>query len=646
VSTLSCPQCGTPHTPINPGIALIACDACGATLYREGDLLRAGVQARLAEPRSALRVGSTGTVGDRRLTLLGRAGFSWGDGRWDEWAAVDEASGEAGWLVEDARRYTFERPILPPEGAGQLSSVGQQIRAEGATFEVRELGTAVCEGAEGQLPRPVRPTETYRYIDLDELGGSRRLLLEIDPDGTVEAFVGQAYTPSQVDFGAVIDSTEGAGRAPEASTVTCPQCGAPAEVPVQGDPVHTLACGYCDAVFEPSGEVGALLGRRGETPPYVLEVGDRGALRGVTWEVVGRLHHVEPDGWASSEFLLWNPDAGYVWLEESYGHVVAFTPAVQTPSLSEIEYLSPGGVCRIDGHRFRMVERGSSRLEHVDGALPWAAKIGERFGYVDLIDPPRVASVELGTHEAEFFTGEWLDGQEVLSAFGRADRHQPPRSRHPAQPNPYRGWLAAAGVAVAMAILNCGLGGVLHDNGDLVLEQTLSISGDVGTAAVLGADSPNYAADDVLTRPFPLDPADGVASVIELQASSLDNAWAWVGVELLPVSDAFDPDDIVPAGVMSGEISYYHGVEGGESWSEGSRSRSITFRTPEAGQYQLRLGGESLKPTRVNVRVYNGFVSGSWNIAVAFLGFFVGGMIGFAYMGFEGSRIDTDDEDD
>lgn len=53
-----------------------------------------------------------------------------------------------------------------------------------------------------------------------------------------------------------------------------------------------------------------------------------------------------------------------------------------------------------------------------------------------------------------------------------------------------------------------------------------------------------------------------------------------------------------------------------------------------------------MRPTPVVVEVYTGVVSGSWNGAVALLGFGIAGLIGLAYLSFEGSRIDTDDEDD
>jgi hypothetical protein len=40
------------------------------------------------------------------------------------------------------------------------------------------------------------------------------------------------------------------------------------------------------------------------------------------------------------------------------------------------------------------------------------------------------------------------------------------------------------------------------------------------------------------------------------------------------------------------ELGYYHGVDGGESWSEGSRSAEIVFRELPPGNYVLAVDGE------------------------------------------------------
>lgn len=639
---LSCPSCGTPHDPRNPGIVLIACDACGTTLYREGDLLRAGVVARLAEPRSALRVGATGTVGDRRLRLVGRVGFSWGGGRWDEWYAEDARTGEPFWLVEDARRYSLERVTEAPAGVDRLRRVGDTLVHQGVVWQLVERGNATCEGAEGQLPRPVQPREAITYYDLTSPSGDRRLLIEVDDDGAIEAFLGDEFAPTQVDFGPVPEPDPSTVAATaDGATCRCPGCGAPAAIPARGEPIRTLSCAFCDHVFAPDGEVGTFLGKRPSAPEFTLAIGDRGTLREVSWEVVGRLEYRDAEGWITHEYLLWAEGAGYLWMEASDGNYVALRPSAQVPPLSQLRTATPASTLRVGDAWFRVVEAGRITLTYVDGALPWEARIGETHSYVDLIKPPQVASVEWSETEAECFVGEWLPPAETMAAFG-ASAHAPVPGFHPAQPNPWRPWLSTFGLLLAFAVFNCGIAGVLSGDGTEVYSAVLS-----PRPAPAGTDAA-FEVEDWESEPFRLDPANGAVTGIVL-SSPVNNAWAWVAVEIVRAQDADDEDDdAFPVGIIADEVSYYEGYEDGESWSEGARSTGRYVRTPPADDYILRVEAEGDSASPVRVTITQGAVMTwlLWLQAVVLMG--LGGVGLLSYLVFEGRRIpmDSDDDDD
>lgn len=641
MAALACPSCGAPHHPENPGILVIACGACGSTLYREGDLLRAGEVARLEEPRSRLRVGATGQVGHHRVRLIGRVGFRHDDGRWDEWYATDLDTHDPLWVVEDERRYTVERQVPAPPGAALLHEVGALLEVQGVTYDVREVGQATCEGAEGQLPRPVHPGEGFRYVDLAEVHGRRRLLLEVGDQGGVDAFLGEPVDAGTVRFdGEAAGPVDGRERPREGRTCRCPGCGAPAEIPVQGEPVRTLACAHCDQVFAPEGEVGRFLGRRvaGRDPGFTLEVGDRGALDGVRWEVVGRLHYQDEEAWPTWEFLLWSPAGGYLWLEESGGHFCTLRPARSSPSVRELRALAPRRTARFDGTSFTCAEVGVVRLEHVDGALPWEARIGDRNRYVDLFHGRQVASVELSDDEAECFVGTWRPADQVLGAFGRRGRARR-QQRHPAQPNPFQGWLGVVAVSVVAALANLVLALVVGASGQEVFAASLPDG-----VGVTGQDDVAVALDEWISPPFTLDPAGGVVSGLHIQ-SPVDNSWAWVGVELVDAAEA-DEDEAVPVGMLSSEVEYYHGVEDGEGWSEGSRVANTWFRTPEAGAYVLRVSSEGGSRAPVTVRITQGARLTRFLWLNAGLAGVVVMVLAGGFLMFEHARVESDDEDD
>jgi hypothetical protein len=68
---------------------------------------------------------------------------------------------------------------------------------------------------------------------------------------------------------------------------------------------------------------------------------------------------------------------------------------------------------------------------------------------------------------------------------------------------------------------------------------------------------------------------------MQIQAP-LNNSWLACDVALLDAKD-----NVVEE--VDAEISYYHGVEGGESWSEGERRTTTYFKAPTAGSYRLIL---------------------------------------------------------
>jgi hypothetical protein len=83
---------------------------------------------------------------------------------------------------------------------------------------------------------------------------------------------------------------------------------------------------------------------------------------------------------------------------------------------------------------------------------------------------------------------------------------------------------------------------------------------------------------------------------IHLQAS-LDNHWAYFDVALIDADTdrAFD---------IGQELSFYHGVDDGEYWSEGTSFESIYVPQVPSGRYYLRLEPETdVTPLPLNVVV-------------------------------------------
>ncbi|MFT5683761.1 MAG: ribosomal protein S27E [Myxococcota bacterium] len=576
---LTCPSCGAEHTLHNPGITVLVCDNCDTTLYREEGILRAGEKSIVGEPSSNLAIGSTGQVGDRQVTLLGRIQFQGATSTWDEWFGTDEKGREV-WLTEDEKNYTLERALPQPlPGSSPDMSIGAELSLAGRRYQVDERGEARCLGGEGQLPRPIRPGEQYRFIDATEINGSTQLTVEFSPDSPAGvAFVGRDIPADQVVY-APQPGAEFSTPIEQAATLRCANCGGSIPLPAQDKPALTVGCPFCDSVLHLEGDQAKVAAKNAKKTLFPFEIGDRAALQGQTWEVIGRLMY-RIGRWQTREYLLWSDKGGYRWLEESDRHYTLMKPTSVGPSLAEVQSLYKKRKIDIGGTTFQFFEDGRATLAYVDGALPWQANVGESNQYYDFIAPPRAYSMEVtGNSELERFVGDYIPPLEVFKAFGKEDLYLRPAEAGAAQPNPVgnaRKLTALLGGIFCLVNLNLAM--LTMGSGDLLVDISASDF-----------------SSEIETEPFTIEED---TEVIGLHiTTNTDNSWVYVTTELV------DVDSEVSVGAVGSEVSYYHGVEGGESWTEGSRSNSRYLKAPPPGQYQLiaELEGDRTVPVSIQV---------------------------------------------
>jgi len=616
---LECPNCGAVHEPSNPGIVVIVCDRCDSTLYLEDAVLRQGRESVVGEPRGNIAVGASGRVGKAGVEVIGRVRLSHSRGGWDEWY-VRTADGQERWLIEDEKSYALEAALAAvPEGAHPAMELGDGVVVGGARFEVRELGEATCDGGEGQLPRVIQPGETYRFFDLIEIGGSRLLSIEFDPDGTGQAFVGKPIEAEQVRFKA---SERPTGMAVQrASTITCASCGAPFTLPEQGQAALTAGCPNCGAVLELDGAQSLVVGRTNhlEQQPFHLEIGARGELLEHTWEVVGRLQLRDDEGYWTHEYLLWSGEAGYLWLEYDGGHFSWSRKLEVGLPLGTLESARRGTRVTVGGTVFQLISRGDSKIVYVDGALPWAARIGDRQKNWNLAAPPELLSVEASENELEVFRGEWLCRGTIESAFGLGGLTERPWLIHFAQPNPWAPWRAAAFAALVIAAFNFVVVGIAtvwptHEVVSFTIPPTAT------------------GVQEVESNPFVLDPALGALMGVHYR-TEVDNSWVYVDLELT------DPVEDEALAWVGQELEYYYGYDDG-NWSEGSRTKTQWMQVPEKGTYALSGTLEYDRSTPVKVVVVQGGMLSRYNAVLLVLFGAIGVVLLSSFFKFERARME------
>jgi len=180
--SLNCPSCGATHELSNPGVMMFLCEYCNTPVYwDENRLAVAGTQAVIPEGFSRLFTGATGSVRQKRFTVLGRARYSFGRGFWDEWYLLMR-TGEMMWLSEDNHQFSLQKRHSLNVGPIEKYPPGSSLRSGKTTFMVQETGEAECIGIEGEVPKLVEIGETYSYVDASSLDGRFSLSIEYDDD--------------------------------------------------------------------------------------------------------------------------------------------------------------------------------------------------------------------------------------------------------------------------------------------------------------------------------------------------------------------------------------------------------------------------------------------------------------------------------
>lgn len=350
--------------------------------------------------------------------------------------------------------------------------------------------------------------------------------------------------------------------------IQCAGCGASQSV--KDEQSQLVVCEYCGNHLEVSKDELKVLGRGPDRDwDFPIELGADFRFKGQRYEVVARLALIEDDDFLelTRQYLLYNPRRGTQWLSEYKGHY----------DLSETTHVMPDGqplggkrgdVFKTHDDREWVTEgAGEYELAYVDGALPWVAKIGDRYGYAEAAEKSgsgETYEVEAHAAETEYAFGRKMPLVAVQRALGRQDLPPPvePLEDVVAKRSWFHQVMAMAAVVFAVNML---LMWVCMEKGKTVLKQRFD-------AAELKGE--------VLSEPFPISKANNVVKVYT--RANLDNAWMALDLALVEGSDRV-------VHLFEQDIEYYHGVEGGESWSEGSKKKTSYFLAPAEGEHRLLL---------------------------------------------------------
>lgn len=372
-----------------------------------------------------------------------------------------------------------------------------------------------------------------------------------------------------------------------AKSFACPGCGN--ALSVRGlEQTESIACGSCSSIIDLTDENLRIIETFRAKVKYqpLIPLGSRGKLRGELFEVIGYLRRaIEVEGveYEWSEYLLFNPYKGFRWLSEYNGHWNFIKTTTHTPK--PLTSNEQGPVSYL-GETFQHFQGAYARVTYVLGEFYWKVQVGEGCRVNDYIAPPLILSKEDTEREVTWSVGEYIEPETLWKSF-QLNTPLPARiGIAPNQPSPYRSQSARIWRAFAIFLLLAvfiQLLFLLLSHNRLVYQNEFAFhQADVEKARV--------------TATFVL-PGRPSNVVIKSRANVSTN-WLYLNMALIneETGNAYD---------FGREISYYFGVDGGESWTEGSVSDEVTLPEVTAGRYYLRIEPESAaRDVNYSIRVY------------------------------------------
>ncbi len=618
---VGCPSCGASIEFRAGSSIVVVCPHCRFAIVRtDRDVRTIGKVADLAATRSPFRLGLRGRFRGLGFTFVGRQQLDHGQGPWDEWyVAFDD--GRWGWIAEAQGRVYATFPEPPPGVTFAQLAVGVTIEIAGRAFVVAEKGLGRNVSCDGELPTGLTPGASTHYVDLSGQGGTFASLdygrgEQNAPD---EAYIGFVVTLEELGLAdvAMPQASPHDVAAVVGAALRCPSCGGNLEIRAPGA-TRRIACPYCSALLDTSqGQLRWLealdqtksepqipIGNKGYLAPLLIghpgaEISEPGRVTGglsTEWTVIGyqkRGCEVEGVWYYWDEYLLYEEKHGFRFLTEQDGHWNLVSPV----EVAEVEETPRGAEFR--GRAFKKFSDVEAYVVRVLGEFYWEVRLREQASAQDFIEPDLglVLSREYmrgddGREEIQWSLGHYVDGAKLFAAFGVKGAPPIARGVGANQPSPARA--SARFVNLTAAVL-VGLSLVTF----MVLSATAHGTTPVATSIALPLPPPEKLEEPPPAepgQPAP-DPADvnnepawfsepfevAAPGQVEVSITSdVDNSWLWVGGALIHEASGTVKEFEV-------ESSYYSGVEDGEAWSEGARTRSASVGASTPGTYVLRL---------------------------------------------------------
>lgn len=378
MQTVSCPSCGAEVHFRSHASVMAVCEYCSTSVLKDADAVRdLGKMSSVLEDYSPIQIGTSGVLGQRPFTVVGRIQLRYDAGLWNEWYLLFD-DGATSWLGDSSGLYTITAEYrgaaaLPPF---ETLHPGYTYDLNGAPYTAAEIRMADCVGGQGELPFKVGDGYQARVADFRR--GSEFITLDYSDGPQPVVYTGLAVTLDSLQCQLLRDDDtiqRAAGRyRGKLSALDCPACGS--QIKYLPGVTTTLVCQSCHSQIDAASPKAAVLaaGERLASVPMSIELGATARINNQDFTIIGMMRRADDEGTQWNEYLLYGTRAGFSWLVEtdegwSGANVLSEWPLSYQPG-------APAVV--VERTQYSKLYDYGSVVMFAAGAFNWRVAVGDR----------------------------------------------------------------------------------------------------------------------------------------------------------------------------------------------------------------------------------------------------------------------------
>ena len=274
--------------------------------------------------------------------------------------------------------------------------------------------------------------------------------------------------------------------------------------------------------------------------------------------------------WFWNEYLLFNPKAGFRWLNEMNGHWVCYT-TTRKPVTKSSAGLGSRQTAIYDNKTYYLFDRGYAKVKYVLGEFYWRVRQGEQTETEDYIRPPLCISKETvsqnNQQEVTWSEGKYIPAETIQDAF-KLKQLPEQEGVAPAQPNLPKGYaIEFTFYSLVLTVLLFAIHGLFS----FTQKDRLLLTDTYTTA--------DYKHTKV-SQPFQV--TQEKAALKFSMSANVSQSWAELDIEL--VNDTTGEMRTLEEGV-----EFWSGTDSDGYWSEGSSYNDKYIGPVAPGTYHLNV---------------------------------------------------------